>query len=628
MGKALFQFSFIDVAANKNKAALAAVIGGPRAGGPPFHDHVNALHHKLLVYALQVEDSLVAQQILPFRGNQGLHPVFKAERIKRLVGCQRDRMDGRVMAFCLVRVGMMFMGAVFIMAMVVMRVIVVVFIFGDEEIGVVAQNAVKVEAAFVQHIGKGNLAALGLDDAGMGIGDADAGFNQGQFGFGHKVGLVEQDDIGKGNLLFGFLCVGKALHQVAGIHHGYDTVEPCAFLQVIIHEKGLRHRAGIGQTGGFNDDGVKLALALQQVAQYPDEVAPYPAAQAAIVHLEHFLVRADDKVIVNPDLAELIDDDGVFAAMRLAEDAVEEGGLSGSEIAGQHGNGDFRVHAAVLARNLPGCKAGQKMLICMTDTKEFPMFSTALVTLREGIEAFLIVGIATSYLARTGRTGLLSAVYAGLGVAVALSAGLGVWLVQLGGMTPFYEGLLALAAAVLVISCTVHMLRMGKQMGAHIRSGMDKAAGKAGTGMCLAVFAFVLLMVGREGVETATMLASLATQADTGTLIAGGAAGLALAGFVALAWSRYGQKVNLTLFFRVTSVFMVLFSVQLVMYAIHEFTEIGLVPLVNNDELYEATEILGPEGMLGIWLSYGLVLFPLALILWSQLTARRTVSQI
>jgi hypothetical protein len=44
--------------------------------------------------------------------------------------------------------------------------------------------------------------------------------------------------------------------------------------------------------------------------------------------------------------------------MRLAEDAVEEGGLSGSEIAGQHGNGDFRVHAAVLARNLPGCKAG------------------------------------------------------------------------------------------------------------------------------------------------------------------------------------------------------------------------------------------------------------------------------
>ncbi len=60
---------------------------------------------------------------------------------------------------------------------------------------------------------------------------------------------------------------------------------------------------------------------------------------AAVVHLEHFLVGADDEVVVDADLAELVDDHGVALAVRLGEDAVEEGGLAGAEIAGEHGDG-------------------------------------------------------------------------------------------------------------------------------------------------------------------------------------------------------------------------------------------------------------------------------------------------
>ena len=55
-----------------------------------------------------------------------------------------------------------------------------------------------------------------------------------------------------------------------------------------------------------------------------DQVAAHGAADAAVVHLEHFLVGADDEVVVDADLAELVDDDGVFLAVRLGQDAVEQ----------------------------------------------------------------------------------------------------------------------------------------------------------------------------------------------------------------------------------------------------------------------------------------------------------------
>ena len=74
------------------------------------------------------------------------------------------------------------------------------------------------------------------------------------------------------------------------------------------------------------------------------EVAAHGAADAAVVHLEHFLVGADDEVVVDADLAELVDDDGVLLAVRLGQDAVEQRGLAGAEIAGQHGHGYFVGH--------------------------------------------------------------------------------------------------------------------------------------------------------------------------------------------------------------------------------------------------------------------------------------------
>src|SRR5262249_11550778 len=82
-------------------------------------------------------------------------------------------------------------------------------------------------------------------------------------------------------------------------------------------------------------------LAPHQAFHDAHEIAAHRAADAAIVHLEHFLIGADDEVVVDADFTEFVDDDGVFLAVILRQDAVEQRGLAGPEIAGQHGHGNF-----------------------------------------------------------------------------------------------------------------------------------------------------------------------------------------------------------------------------------------------------------------------------------------------
>jgi high-affinity iron transporter len=92
------------------------------------------------------------------------------------------------------------------------------------------------------------------------------------------------------------------------------------------------------------------------------------------------------------------------------------------------------------------------------------------------------------------------------------------------------------------------------------------------------LFGFTIFMVSREGIETATMIASLAANADATDMTVGAVIGVLLAGAVSLMWVKFGHKVNLGRFFRVTSWFMMVFAIQLVVYALHEFTEAGVVP--------------------------------------------------
>lgn len=237
------------------------------------------------------------------------------------------------------------------------------------------------------------------------------------------------------------------------------------------------------------------------------------------------------------------------------------------------------------------------------------MFQTLLICFREGLEALLVIAIATLYLRKTGRLHLLTPLRAGVAVAVLLSIALGWVLSQVGALSPAAEGAMALVAAATVAGCVLHMHRAGQGMGQAITQRMGQASVLEGPRAALAVFLFALFMVGREGVETATMLAALASSAELAGLVWGGLAGLALAVGIAAAWARYGRSVNLARFFRVTAWFMAVFAVQLVVYALHEFTEGGLIPGIDNAWWHAHTEDLA-EGTLAQAISLGLVVVP------------------
>lgn len=242
------------------------------------------------------------------------------------------------------------------------------------------------------------------------------------------------------------------------------------------------------------------------------------------------------------------------------------------------------------------------------------------VTLREGIEAFLIVAFAATYLIKTGREALLPAVWSGAVTAVAASIVLGVWLAD-SAVQPAWGGLLASVAALLVISMVVYMMRMAQHLRTEIGAKLETAARKPGVGAWIGVFLFVVLMITREGMEAAFITAALARQAGASSLLWGALLGILAASALALAWVRYGHRVNLRLFFQVTSIFLVLFSVQLLVYGFHEFTEAGMLP-IDNAYWHQATEDWAEGAYAQI---YGtlLVLAPLAWLAWAGWRGRR-----
>ena len=221
------------------------------------------------------------------------------------------------------------------------------------------------------------------------------------------------------------------------------------------------------------------------------------------------------------------------------------------------------------------------------------MYQAFVITLREGLEAFLIVAISLAYLRKTGRHQLVSAVHWGIGLSIVISM-VAAWLFSKASNQALWEGILALVAAALVATLIVHMWRHAKRMKREIEARLESSAAQLGTKAFLGVFLFTVLMITREGMETALLMAQLIFQNSAADIVGGAAAGVICAAFVAWLWSRYGHRVNLAVFFQVTAVFLAVFVVQLLIYGLHELTEANLFP--GSEPLHWATEPYGPDG--------------------------------
>lgn len=233
------------------------------------------------------------------------------------------------------------------------------------------------------------------------------------------------------------------------------------------------------------------------------------------------------------------------------------------------------------------------------------MFSTLLITLREGLEAALIIGIILAYLRQTGNQRAIRPVWLGVGLAVLTSVAAGVIIYLTAGeltgrAEEIFEGFAMVLAAGILTWMIFWMRKQASNIRTHLHSQIDTAVG-AGSSAGLVALAFVAVV--REGIETVLFLFAASTTAESPLLqTVGGLAGLAIAFVLGYSIYRGSSRLNLRTFFNVTGVLLVLFAAGLLAHGIHEFHEAGLVPPII-EHVWDTNAVLPEKGVVGSFLA-------------------------
>lgn len=210
-------------------------------------------------------------------------------------------------------------------------------------------------------------------------------------------------------------------------------------------------------------------------------------------------------------------------------------------------------------------------------------FTSGLLTgLREGVEAALIISIILAYLHRTGNRRHFGRIWAGTGLAVAISviAGLVLFL-TVGGLEEPYEQIFEAGAMLLAASVVTWMLFWMRRQAASVRGELQAAVDRVlteGTVLGLVVLAFTAVI--REGLETSLFLVGLAASVErsAGSVLVGAVVGLAIAVLLGAGFYRGARLINLRTFFRWTGIGLIFIAAGLLSSAVHELIEIGWIP--------------------------------------------------
>jgi high-affinity iron transporter len=228
------------------------------------------------------------------------------------------------------------------------------------------------------------------------------------------------------------------------------------------------------------------------------------------------------------------------------------------------------------------------------------MFSALVVTLREGVEAALIVGITLVYLAKIGRPDLRRTVYIALVAALVASVGGAVALSYLPVSQDAFEGWVELVSAALVVGMVIFMMRTARKLKGEIET---KVGSLAGTGSRSGLFAFVFLMIFREGVETVLILKGVSLNSTELMSFLGTLTGVALAVVFGVMFVKGSVRIDLRKFFRVTTVILFFVAAQLFIAGLHDLSEFGFLPpskremaligpIVRNDYFFPVTMLI------------------------------------
>ena len=231
------------------------------------------------------------------------------------------------------------------------------------------------------------------------------------------------------------------------------------------------------------------------------------------------------------------------------------------------------------------------------------MAASLLITLREGLEAALIIGIILACLRKTGNRERGAAVWTGTLAAAVLSMFVGgAIFVTAGEFTgraeAVFEGTAMFTAVGVLTYMIFWMRRQAINIRAHLVAQVSSAL-QAGSPFALGFLAFVA--VGREGIETALFMFAATRAASPVAATAGGLLGLVAAAVLGYLLYRGTYRMNLRAFFNATSVLLLLFAAGLLAHGVHEFHEAGLIPPLV-EQLWDINPVLSENSTVGSFL--------------------------
>jgi len=235
------------------------------------------------------------------------------------------------------------------------------------------------------------------------------------------------------------------------------------------------------------------------------------------------------------------------------------------------------------------------------------MLPSYLLSLREGLEAALIIGIALGALRQIRRPDLAPAVWLGTLSAAVVSTLAAILLTQLGlslqgSAEQVFEGIAMLLAAGILTWMIFWMNSEGQHLRAQLENGVSRAVSSADR---RALYWLAFVAVVREGIELALFLTAsffVGNNADVDSntiqILAGATLGLGTAAL--LGWTLFATTVRLDLrrFFQVTGFLLVLFSAGLVAHGVHEFNELSWIPAVI-DPLWDVNAFIDETSLPG-----------------------------
>ena len=240
----------VKISTDENKPALPCFVVSPSldfVAKVATKEHVNALENEFLFHALHGENALVSEQILSHVVHDGVNPSLEFVDVEFAFKFGTHGGDARV---------------------------VLVLALGVQELRVHVQGSFKVKRLDTDEVAGIDEAVFGVENRRKSVDTSDAAFNFLGLVFCDEVHFVQDNPVGKRQLLNGFifnvlrLFLIEMLHDVLCINHGDDAVKFVPLDDLIVDKKRLRHRCGIGQPGGLDNNPVKVLDAVVHVVKH------------------------------------------------------------------------------------------------------------------------------------------------------------------------------------------------------------------------------------------------------------------------------------------------------------------------------------------------------------------------